>query len=129
MSTSRSRRDGEDARWRGSRQLRSRWDLSGGGAGCSAEQRQGRRRGDRCLRRGAAEMAKMRDGVVLVNCARGGIYQEEALAAALNSGKVGAAAIDVYVEEPPRWRRCAMAWFSSIALAVGSIRRRRWLQR
>jgi len=50
---------------------------------------------------GAAEMARMRDGVVLVNCARGGIYQEEALAAALNSGKVSAAAIDVFVEEPP----------------------------
>jgi D-3-phosphoglycerate dehydrogenase len=50
---------------------------------------------------GAAEIAKMKDGVVLVNCARGGIYQEKPLAEALERGKVGGAAIDVYDEEPP----------------------------
>jgi D-3-phosphoglycerate dehydrogenase len=50
---------------------------------------------------GAAEMEKMKDGVVLVNCARGGIYQEQPLADALNRGKVGGAAIDVYEDEPP----------------------------
>jgi D-3-phosphoglycerate dehydrogenase len=49
----------------------------------------------------APEIAKMKDGVVLVNCARGGIYEETALADALNSGKVAGAAIDVYEEEPP----------------------------
>jgi D-3-phosphoglycerate dehydrogenase len=50
---------------------------------------------------GAAEMEKMKSGVVLVNCARGGIYEENALAAALASGKVAGAAIDVYEDEPP----------------------------
>lgn len=50
---------------------------------------------------GAKEIAKMKDGVVVLNIARGGIYDEHALADALNSGKVAGAAIDVYVDEPP----------------------------
>ena len=50
---------------------------------------------------GAEHMARMKDGVVLLNIARGGIYQEQALADALNSGKVAGAAIDVYEDEPP----------------------------
>jgi D-3-phosphoglycerate dehydrogenase len=49
----------------------------------------------------AAEFAKMKDGVVVLNIARGGIYEEQALADALESGKVGGAAVDVYVDEPP----------------------------
>jgi D-3-phosphoglycerate dehydrogenase len=49
----------------------------------------------------AEHMARMKDGVVLLNIARGGIYQEQALADALNSGKVAGAAIDVYEDEPP----------------------------
>ena len=45
--------------------------------------------------------AKMKDGVIVLNIARGGIYEENALANALNTGKVAGAAIDVYEDEPP----------------------------
>ncbi|MBI2094144.1 MAG: phosphoglycerate dehydrogenase [Candidatus Omnitrophica bacterium] len=50
---------------------------------------------------GAKEMASMKPGVRLVNCARGGIIDEEALRAAILSGKVAGAAIDVFEQEPP----------------------------
>ncbi|HEY3055548.1 MAG TPA: phosphoglycerate dehydrogenase [Thermoanaerobaculia bacterium] len=50
---------------------------------------------------GRDEIAKMKDGVIVLNIARGGIYEEKALGEALNSGKVSGAAIDVYEEEPP----------------------------
>ena len=50
---------------------------------------------------GPEEFAQMRDGVVVINCARGGIYEENALAENLKSGKVATAAVDVYEEEPP----------------------------
>jgi D-3-phosphoglycerate dehydrogenase len=49
---------------------------------------------------GAAQFAKMKDGVRLVNTARGGIYQEDALIDALKSGKVASAGIDVFEVEP-----------------------------
>src|SRR5690606_1765210 len=48
-------------------------------------------------------LAKCKDGVKIINCARGGIVNEEDLVAALNSGKVSAAALDVYVTEPPEF--------------------------
>jgi D-3-phosphoglycerate dehydrogenase len=44
---------------------------------------------------------KMRDGVFIVNCARGGIVVEKDLLEALNSGKVQGAAVDVFDAEPP----------------------------
>ncbi len=50
---------------------------------------------------GAAQFGKMKDGVRLVNCARGGIVNEAALYDALVSGKVAGAALDVFGEEPP----------------------------
>lgn len=48
-----------------------------------------------------AEIDKMKPGVMLVNCARGGIYDEEALLRGLESNKLGAVALDVFPEEPP----------------------------
>ena len=48
----------------------------------------------------AAALAKARRGVLLVNAARGGLVDEPALRAALDSGQVGAAAFDVFVTEP-----------------------------
>ncbi len=50
---------------------------------------------------GAEQFAKMKDGVRIVNCARGGIINEDALYEALTSGKVAAAALDVFAVEPP----------------------------
>jgi D-3-phosphoglycerate dehydrogenase len=50
----------------------------------------------------ARELAIMKRGVRLVNCARGGIIDEADLLAALESGHVAGAAIDVWTEEPPK---------------------------
>ncbi|MFN4131636.1 MAG: phosphoglycerate dehydrogenase [Caldimicrobium sp.] len=44
--------------------------------------------------------AKMKEGVYIINCARGGIIDEEALFEAINSGKVAGAALDVFEKEP-----------------------------
>ena len=49
---------------------------------------------------GKTEIDMMKDGVVIVNCARGGVVDEAALLDALNSGKVYAAGVDVFVNEP-----------------------------
>lgn len=48
-----------------------------------------------------ASLKTMRKGAIIVNCARGGIIDEPALAAALESGHISAAALDVFAEEPP----------------------------
>lgn len=49
---------------------------------------------------GAAELAKLKDGVVIVNTARGALIDEKALVAAIDSGKVRSAGLDVYENEP-----------------------------
>ena len=48
----------------------------------------------------AAAIAKMKQGVRIINCARGGLIDEQALLAALNSKHVAGAALDVFAEEP-----------------------------
>lgn len=48
----------------------------------------------------AQNIAKMKSGVRIINCARGGLVVEEDLKAALESGHVAGAAVDVYVKEP-----------------------------
>lgn len=50
---------------------------------------------------GEKQFSMMKDGVMLINCARGGIIDEEALYEALKSGKVAGCALDVFEKEPP----------------------------
>ena len=50
---------------------------------------------------GEEEIGLMKDGVRVINCARGGIIDEDALKDAIKSGKVAGAALDVFEHEPP----------------------------
>ena len=51
-----------------------------------------------------ADFEKMKNGVILINCARGGTIDEQALLKHLNAGKVLAAGLDVYAAEPPTFK-------------------------
>jgi len=51
---------------------------------------------------GAKELATCKPGVRIVNCARGGIVDEKAIAEALRAGRIAGAAFDVYEQEPPK---------------------------
>lgn len=50
----------------------------------------------------AESIAKMKDGVRIINCGRGGTIDEDALYNAIQAGKVAGAALDVYAEEPSK---------------------------
>ena len=63
----------------------------------------------------ADAFARMKDGVRIFNCARGGIIDEVALIEALNSGKVAAAGLDVYEDEPPP-EDCALRSIDNLVL-------------
>lgn len=52
------------------------------------------------LRLGAAELGRMRPGAILVNLGRGEMVEEAALVAALTSGHLAGAGLDVYAKEP-----------------------------
>ena len=69
---------------------------------------------------GASELAKMKDGVVLLNAARGGVINEEALLDALESGKVAGAGLDVFVNEPTPAVKVLMNGKLSITPHIGA---------
>ena len=64
---------------------------------------------------GSAEFTRMKRGVLLVNAARGGIVDEEALVEAIKSGKVAGAALDVFEIEPPDPKHPLLAFDQVIA--------------
>ncbi len=62
----------------------------------------------------AEKIAMMKDGIRLINSARGGIIDEKALYDALKSGKVAAAALDVFENEPPDPSACPLIGLDSV---------------
>jgi len=64
---------------------------------------------------GAKELAAMQPGAILITTARGGIVNEDALAAALKSGHIGGAGVDVWIDEPPPTSHPLLAFDNLIA--------------
>ena len=59
---------------------------------------------------GAAELAMMRPGAYLINCARAGLVDGDALGAALRDGRLGGCALDVLSHEPPTGDEPELTW-------------------
>ncbi|HEX4600255.1 MAG TPA: D-glycerate dehydrogenase [Gemmatimonadales bacterium] len=68
----------------------------------------------------ADTLARMKPGAILINTARGALIREEALAAALEQGRLGAAGLDVYREEPDIHPRLAAAPHTVLLPHLGS---------
>ena len=77
---------------------------------------------------GSAEMSKMKKGVILLNAARGGVVDENALLEALDSGQISGAGVDVFVGEPkPRqdlMRHAGISLSPHIGAATGEAQER-----
>lgn len=77
---------------------------------------------------GSAEMSKMKKGVILLNAARGGVVDEDALLEALDSGQISGAGVDVFVGEPkPRqdlMRHAGISLSPHIGAATGEAQER-----
>ena len=74
---------------------------------------------------GPDQYARMKDGVILVNAARGGIFDEKSLADFLAAGKIGAVGIDVHEASPARTAPCASSTTPSSRRISRRPRRRR----
>jgi D-3-phosphoglycerate dehydrogenase len=69
---------------------------------------------------GAKEIAQMKDHAAIVNTARGGVVDEEALLEALDSGKLRYAALDVFVNEPTPAMQVLMNPHTSLTPHIGA---------